>query len=239
VRGSLAISNLGCCGTSDRAPRRGPRVSKTTAQRVARVLAVVGIGRAATEVGGNWPANHAPREPGRQRTISSSSLAVPCPASTSPLPPPARAMSRPVRRCRRARTTPPSTSKVRGRPAARNKSIGKETSPGFWVAACCTRWKDTRLTRPWGGRPGTRVSPRNRPSRLELEPCMGNGMGYTCTLQHTPRETLVCVVHMLVGLQRIGMGAVWIPCGPCHVARHICHGLPRTKVTNGAQRCTT
>jgi hypothetical protein len=78
VRGSLAISTLGCCGTSDRAPRRGPRVSKTTAQRVARVLAVVGIGRAATEVGGNWPANHAPREPGRQRTISSSSLAVPC-----------------------------------------------------------------------------------------------------------------------------------------------------------------
>jgi hypothetical protein len=35
-------------------------VSKTTAQRVARVLAAVGIGRAATEVAGNWPANHAP-----------------------------------------------------------------------------------------------------------------------------------------------------------------------------------
>jgi hypothetical protein len=94
VRGSLAISTLGCCGTSDRAPRRGPRVSKTTAQRVARVLAVVGIGRAATEVGGNWPANHAPREPGRQRTISSSSLAVPCPA----LPPLHRCL-RPRARC--------------------------------------------------------------------------------------------------------------------------------------------
>jgi hypothetical protein len=92
VRGSLAISTLGCCGTSDRAPRRGPRVSKTTAQRVARVLAVVGIGRAATEVGGNWPANHAPRE-------QAGSARSPPPRSPCPALPPLHRCLRPRARC--------------------------------------------------------------------------------------------------------------------------------------------